>query len=179
MVDALVLAGEVIKNKHYTERMADIRLFVTAIQKPSLPHLNTVRSKTIYRSESIQEVFKSLSMKRIKGGGMKPHLSCDIENSENCFMPSGLCFIKITRDPWAIAFSKSRNRKYFFNTVTKGSSFDCPPDFCATYDMCATNRLYWSWEEGVKVHTNQEHSRQGMLSRDDVIMFLQEHKYCI
>lgn len=41
--------------------------------------------------------------------------------------------IILFQDPWSMAFSKSRNRKYFYNTITKESSFECPPDFCATY----------------------------------------------
>nr|XP_039259182.1 cap-specific mRNA (nucleoside-2'-O-)-methyltransferase 1-like [Styela clava] len=174
VVDAIALSGEDISRKHYTERMNDVRLFVTAISKPSIPNMNIVRAKQVYRSEHIEEVFKCLSMKKVKGFGIEPRLCCDIENTDSWFVPSGLCFTKITKDPWTMAFSKSRNRKYFFNSNDRTSSFECPPDFCATYEMCASSRWYWSWEEGVKVHESQQHSRENILSRDEIVQFLHQ-----
>ena len=33
---------------------------------------------------------------------------------------------KIVRDPFMMAFSKTHGRKYWFNTQTRASLFDCP-----------------------------------------------------
>lgn len=169
VVDAIVLAGEDISKKHYMERMQDIEIFVTAIAKPSLPHLSVIRAKTVFKSEEIQDLFDKLSMKKVKGRGLEPRLCCQWEESSNYFVPTSLCFIKITKEPWTIAFSKSAKKKYFFNTATNSSTFSCPPDFAATYEMCVAGRHYWSWREGVKVHDSQPHLRAEDLSRDDLL----------
>ncbi|XP_076817164.1 cap-specific mRNA (nucleoside-2'-O-)-methyltransferase 1-like isoform X2 [Clavelina lepadiformis] len=173
VVDALVLIGDNIMQRNFTERLQMASMFVQATNKSTCPQFNVVRVKDIFRLEEIEQLFNKISMKRIKGGGVVPRPCHVIANTEHCYPPTGLVFVKFTKDPWSLAFSKSQKRKYFYNTVTQQSTYECPNDFNASYQLCARNRVYWQWSEHVKIHPAQERHRADLVSSNQMVDFVQ------
>jgi hypothetical protein len=49
-----------------------------------------------------------------------------------------------------MAFSKSSRRKYWFNTATNASSFECPRDAVVNFTKAFETRVVWNFEDGVK-----------------------------
>nr|XP_002121619.3 cap-specific mRNA (nucleoside-2'-O-)-methyltransferase 1 [Ciona intestinalis] len=172
IVDALFLAGDDMRALNYAERMQSAAIFAEAIRKPSCKHLNLVRTKEIFRLEDAGKIFTQLKLKTVKGGGSIPRPCYEITNSDLCFVPRGIVFVRTSQDPWSMEYSRSQNRKYFFNMRTNESVFECPPDFNAPYDICSTSRLIWEWRDGVKVHPDQQHHRVNNISTDQLLNFV-------
>lgn len=61
------------------------------------------------------------------------HISL-LNPSEYYVYPNGIYFFKFVNAPWTVKFSRSANRKYFFNCKTNESTYYAPSDnnFCAT-----------------------------------------------
>nr|CAB3231947.1 cap-specific mRNA (nucleoside-2'-O-)-methyltransferase 1 [Phallusia mammillata] len=175
VVDGVMLAGDDISSRNFSERAQCIAMFVKAITKPTLPYLSIVRAKQIHRLEEIDQVFTRMSMRHVKGGGQIPRLCCNILGTDLCFLPSGLTFIKFCKDPWSMAFSRSRKQKYFYNERTRQSVFECPPDFNANYQLCASTRVIWPWGGEVKIHPNQQRHRADLVSADQISQFVASH----
>lgn len=55
-----------------------------------------------------------------------------------------------------IALSKSQNRKYWFHTILKKATFECPKDASLEFKDAFTKRLHWAWGEGVKIRPGHE-----------------------
>uniref|UniRef100_A0A673M3R5 Cap-specific mRNA (nucleoside-2'-O-)-methyltransferase 1 n=1 Tax=Sinocyclocheilus rhinocerous TaxID=307959 RepID=A0A673M3R5_9TELE len=106
----------------------------------------------------------------IFSGGM-PRLSYTGRDDRH-FLPSGLYIIKTVNDPWTMAFSKSSKRKFFYNKQTKESTYALPPGSVAPFHACHQDRLFWAWEEGVRVHDSQTRVNPDKLSKDDVLSFI-------
>ena len=49
-----------------------------------------------------------------------------------------------------IAFSKSKQRKYWFNTANNTSSFECPREAVVPFAKAFDARISWGWEDGVR-----------------------------
>lgn len=101
-----------------------------------------------------------LEMKITKSSGGMPRLSYTGRDDRH-FLPSGLYIIKtvngeregcskkkadlssdlsfifvlffVPSDPWTMAFSKSSKRKFFYNKLTKESTYDLPPTSVAPF----------------------------------------------
>uniref|UniRef100_A0A8B9KBF2 Cap-specific mRNA (nucleoside-2'-O-)-methyltransferase 1 n=1 Tax=Astyanax mexicanus TaxID=7994 RepID=A0A8B9KBF2_ASTMX len=78
-------------------------------------------------------------------------------------------------NPWTMAYSKSSKRKFFFNKQTKVSTFDMHPTAVAPFHVCHQERMFWAWEEGVRVHDSQTRVDPGKLSKDHVLSFIHKH----
>lgn len=63
---------------------------------------------------------------------------------------------RMVPDPYVIAFSKSKHRKYWFNTATNSSSFECPRDAVVNFERAFCSRVTWNWKEGVRTHPEQD-----------------------
>lgn len=172
IIDAVFLGGKDIRNLHYTERVAEITKFVKAIHKPSRPSFAPVRVKEVYRLQEISSIFDRLQEKFVKGrGGIRRLCYCCDE--ERYFVPHGVLFLKTVKEPWTIAFSRSKNTKYFFNHRTGDSRFDAPREAIATFRECYFRRLQWLWDQGVKIHDSQETADDGKIHRDTVLERIQ------
>ncbi|XP_071079493.1 cap-specific mRNA (nucleoside-2'-O-)-methyltransferase 1-like [Haliotis cracherodii] len=167
-IDALFLCGIDVRNKHYKERFEKLQKFVKAIRKRTRSDLAPVTVPTVFKLEDIEHIFDRLEMKIVKGCAGKPRL-CYCTEDGNYFHPHGIYFIKTVKDPWMMALSRSANRKYWYNTANRESSFECRLDCIASVRDCKMNSLQWLWEKGVKVHDSQEERNPDKLSRDDVM----------
>uniref|UniRef100_A0A8C2Q7F2 Cap-specific mRNA (nucleoside-2'-O-)-methyltransferase 1 n=1 Tax=Cyprinus carpio TaxID=7962 RepID=A0A8C2Q7F2_CYPCA len=159
ILDALVLNGTDVRDQHFNQR-------------------------------SFAEVYKVLEMKVTKSSGGMPRLSYTGRDDRH-FLPSGLYIIKTVNGereggnnkdnisgvpyPWTMAFSKSSKRKFFYNKQTKESTYELPPGSVAPFHACHQDRLFWAWEEGVRVHDSQTRVNPDKLSKDDVLSFIHQH----
>ncbi|KAG9467876.1 hypothetical protein GDO78_014110 [Eleutherodactylus coqui] len=138
-------------------------------------HFNQ-RVKEVYRLEEIQKIFLRLEMKVIKSSGGIPRLSYTGRDDRH-FVPSGLYIVKTVNDPWVMAFSKSHNRKYFYNLKTQTSKFEVPVESIAPFHVCFSARLFWEWGEGVQIHESQKQDPNAdKLSKDAVLHFIRMHQ---
>ncbi|XP_033103044.1 uncharacterized protein LOC117105845 [Anneissia japonica] len=152
IIDCMWLAGQDVRQKHFTERIGKAELFVRSISRPSRQDLTPIRVKEVFRLEQAEKIFERLEMRAVKGS-RKPRL-CFRSNQNSHFLPCGLHFVKITNEPWTMNFSRSQKRKYFFNLVTNESLFECPSDSIASFRDCHKTRLLWKWEDGVVLTYN-------------------------
>ncbi|XP_069744124.1 cap-specific mRNA (nucleoside-2'-O-)-methyltransferase 1-like [Narcine bancroftii] len=148
--------------------------FVRAVSKPSRSDVNPIRVKEVYRLEDIDRIFVRLEMKVTKGSGGVPRLSYTGRDDRH-FLPTGLHVVKTVNDPWIMAQSQSTGRKYFYNTHSQTSTYCLPPDSIAPFHVCHQQRLFWVWEEGVRVHDCQTRQDPEKLSKDDILSFIHEH----
>uniref|UniRef100_H3ADY8 Cap-specific mRNA (nucleoside-2'-O-)-methyltransferase 1 n=1 Tax=Latimeria chalumnae TaxID=7897 RepID=H3ADY8_LATCH len=174
ILDALVLNGTDIREQHFNQRIQLAEKFVKAVSKQSRPDMNPIRVKEVYRLEEMGKIFVRLEMKITKGSSGMPRLSYTGRDDRH-FLPTGLCIIKTVNDPWTMACSKSSKRKFFYNKATGESTYELPADSIAPFHICHFERLFWLWEEGVRVHDSQTKQDPEKLSKDDVLAFIQTH----
>ncbi|KAG7323755.1 hypothetical protein KOW79_013457 [Hemibagrus wyckioides] len=174
VLDALVLNGTDVRDQHFNQRIQMAEKFVKAVSKPSRPDMNPIRVKEVYRLEEMDKIFVRLEMKVTKSSGGMPRLSYTGRDDRH-FLPSGLYIIKTVRDPWTMAFSKSSMKKFFYNKQTKQSTYVMDPTAVAPFHVCHQERLFWAWEEGVRVHDSQNRVDPQKLSKDNVLSFIRKH----
>ncbi|XP_022331007.2 cap-specific mRNA (nucleoside-2'-O-)-methyltransferase 1-like [Crassostrea virginica] len=155
-LDALILYGKDVRNHAFSDRIERLKKFVKCITKPTRSDLTKIQIPYIYRLEEVHQVFERLEFRRVKGSSNPRLCYCPPDREDGrCFLPSGLCIVKIVKDPWTMALSKSANQKYFYNLQTKESTFQCPPSSVANCSDCKKSSYLWKFEEGVKIHPDQ------------------------
>ncbi|XP_030642918.1 cap-specific mRNA (nucleoside-2'-O-)-methyltransferase 1 [Chanos chanos] len=174
VLDALVLNGTDVRDQHFNQRIQMAEKFVRAVSKPSRPDMNPIRVKEVYRLEEMEKIFVRLEMKVTKSSGGMPRLSYTGRDDRH-FLPSGLYIIKTVNDPWTMGISKTSQRKFFYNKQTKDSTYDLPPSSVAPFHVCHQERLFWAWEDGVRVHDSQTRIDPKKLSKEDVLSFIHQH----
>jgi len=157
VIDGLVLGGEDIRALHFMERHAHLRLFIHSMNKSSRSDFVKLRLKAVYKLEDLNPAFQRCNPNMIKGGGGSPRLTYELPDPEpdslpRFFQPTGMMFFRTVRDPFMMALSKSQQRKYWFNTVTKQSVFELPQESVARFGDSYRSRLVWIWEGGAGVH---------------------------
>uniref|UniRef100_A0A8C4Q8P6 Cap-specific mRNA (nucleoside-2'-O-)-methyltransferase 1 n=1 Tax=Eptatretus burgeri TaxID=7764 RepID=A0A8C4Q8P6_EPTBU len=160
VLDAVFLNGTDVRTNHFSQRMSMAEKFVRSVSKRSRPDMNPIRVKEVFRLEEIDKIFSRLEKKLMKGGGGQPRLAYTGQDSRH-FLPSGLHFIKTTKEPWNMAFSKKSGRKYFFNHDTKDSTYTVPKESIASFSVCHVGQLFWSWNS--------------KLSQQDILNFVHSH----
>ncbi|KAM9445248.1 cap-specific mRNA (nucleoside-2'-O-)-methyltransferase 1 [Clarias gariepinus] len=176
VLDALVLNGTDVREQHFNQRIQMAEKFVKAVSKPSRPDMNPIRVKEVYRLEEMDKIFLRLEMKVTKSSGGMPRLSYTGRDDRH-FLPSGLYIIKTVRDPWTMAFSSRSKMKFFYNKQTKQSTYVMDQSAIAPFDVCHHERLFWAWEEGVRVHDSQNRIDPQKLSKDQVLSFIRKHSH--
>ncbi|XP_041352995.1 cap-specific mRNA (nucleoside-2'-O-)-methyltransferase 1-like [Gigantopelta aegis] len=174
VLDALFLCGKDVRMKHFKERREKLQKFVKAIRKPTRSDLTPVSLPEAIRLEHIEQVFQRLDMKVVKGSHM-PRL-CYETNEGNYFHPTGVYLIKTVKDPYMMAFSKSSQKKYWYHTINKTSTFECYQDVIASVRDGKLQSLQWVWEDGVKVHDSQSEGDPTKLSRDALLNFVSKRR---
>ncbi|KAM6954069.1 cap-specific mRNA (nucleoside-2'-O-)-methyltransferase 1 [Aplochiton taeniatus] len=174
VLDALVLNGTDVRVQHFNQRIQLAEKFVKAVSKPSRPDMNPIRVKEVYRLEEMEKIFVRLEMKVTKSSGGVPRLSYTGREDRH-FLPSGLYIIKTVNEPWTMAYSKNSKKKFFFNKTTKESTYALPANAVAPFHVCHSERFFWSWVDGVRVHDSQTRVDPEKLSKDDVLSFI--HQY--
>lgn len=173
-LDAMFLYGKDVRSLTFRDRIDKLRKFVQCITKPTRPNLTQIIVPYIYRLEEVHQVFDRLEFRRVKGSA-NPRLCYSPPDRADgrCFLPSGLCIVKIVRDPWTMALSKSANQKYFYNIHTKESTFHCPPSSVAHCSDCKKSSYIWKFEEGVKIHPDQTFSANPhRISKDNFLDYI-------
>uniref|UniRef100_A0A8C9S7Z9 Cap-specific mRNA (nucleoside-2'-O-)-methyltransferase 1 n=1 Tax=Scleropages formosus TaxID=113540 RepID=A0A8C9S7Z9_SCLFO len=171
VLDALVLNGTDVRDQHFNQRIQMAEKFVRAVSKPSRPDMNPIRIKEVYRLEEMEKIFVRLEMKVTKSSGGVPRLSYTGRDDRH-FLPSGLYIIKTVNDPWTMAYSKKSKRKFFYNKLTRESTYDLPSGSVAPFHVCHFERMFWAWEDGVRVHDSQTRVDPEKLSKEDVLTFI-------
>ncbi|KAK3860428.1 hypothetical protein Pcinc_033526 [Petrolisthes cinctipes] len=162
LIDALVLNGKDVRTLHIVERHNYLKKFAMGVNKPSRPDLAPIRCKEMFRLEELSHILSKpkLHLRMMKGGSMLRRvwveLEGDSEKDTHYIIPTGLLFLKITQDPWMMAFSRSQNRKYWFNTRTRKSTFDCIAEVIAPFRFSYCGGMVWWWEKGVHVLEEEE-----------------------
>ncbi|XP_053316574.1 cap-specific mRNA (nucleoside-2'-O-)-methyltransferase 1 [Spea bombifrons] len=178
ILDALFLNGMDVRPQHFNQRIQLAEKFVKAVSKPSRPDMNPIRVKEVYRLEEIQKIFLRLEMKIIKSSGSFPRLSYTGRDDRH-FVPWGLYIVKTVNDPWTMAFSKSTNRKYFYNIKTKKSIFEVPVESIAPFHVCYFERLFWNWKDEAHIQDSRKQDPDSeKLSKETVLNFIQMHQPC-
>ncbi|ODM96422.1 Cap-specific mRNA (nucleoside-2'-O-)-methyltransferase 1 [Orchesella cincta] len=152
IIDALILGGTNIATLHYMQRIQDCARFAQSMTKLTKPEWCVVRVKPAVRVENISDIFAKLGNQQVSGcSGAQLVSPVDIRNpSSPVIKPAGILFLKITKDPWTMALSRSANRKYYFNLATGVSSFNVPPEAISGFEYTMEHRLSWTWNKEVK-----------------------------
>ncbi|TWW68869.1 cap-specific mRNA (nucleoside-2'-O-)-methyltransferase 1 isoform X1 [Takifugu flavidus] len=174
VMDALVLNGTDVRDKHFNQRIQMAEKFVKAVAKPSRPDMNPIRVKEVYRLEELEKIFVRLEMKVTKSSGGVPRLSYTGRDDRH-FLPTGLYIIKTVSEPWTMAYSKNSMKKFFFNKLTKESTYDMPPNAAAPFHVCHAERFFWAWVDGVIVHDSQTRMDPEKLSKDGIMSFVHQN----
>lgn len=177
IIDGLVLNGKDIRHLHIVERYALLTKFAAALNKMSRPDLAPIRCKHLYKLEELEHVLTGprLHHRLMKGGAVPKRVYTEVEadsDRETFYtVPTALMLLKTTNEPWMMAYSKSQKRKYWFNTHTRESTFDCRKDVIAPFKMSYNAGLVWWWEVGVQVLEKDQPS-QNKLHRADLLTHL-------
>uniref|UniRef100_A0A4W6DB23 Cap-specific mRNA (nucleoside-2'-O-)-methyltransferase 1 n=1 Tax=Lates calcarifer TaxID=8187 RepID=A0A4W6DB23_LATCA len=174
VMDALIINGTDVRDQHFNQRIQMAEKFVKAVAKPSRPDMNPIRVKEVYRLEEMEKIFVRLEMKVTKSSGGVPRLSYTGRDDRH-FLPTGLYIIKTVNEPWTMAYSKNSKMKFFFNKITKESTYEMPPNSAAPFHICHSERLFWAWVDGVIVHDSQTRVDPEKLSKDDVLSFIHQN----
>ncbi|XP_014781496.1 cap-specific mRNA (nucleoside-2'-O-)-methyltransferase 1 [Octopus bimaculoides] len=174
VLDAYFLCGDNVQKLHFNERIERLKKFVKAITKTTRSDLAPISVPEIYRMEEIHKIFDRLEMKLVKGQSRFRRL-CYCKEKKHYFLPSGVHFVKITKDPWTMCLSKSSNTKYFFDTSSGVSTYVFPADAITNTRDCRINGIRWKWQEGVRVHDSQPTTQdRDKFSKEDILQFIQD-----
>ncbi|XP_063161020.1 cap-specific mRNA (nucleoside-2'-O-)-methyltransferase 1 isoform X2 [Candoia aspera] len=174
ILDALVLNGSDVREQHFNQRIQLAEKFVKAVSKPSRPDMSPIRVKEVYRLEDMEKIFLRLEMKVIKSSGGIPRLSYTGRDDRH-FVPFGLYIVRTVSEPWTMGFSKTSNRKFFYNKATQYATYELPPEAVAPFHVCYPGRLFWEWDDGIKVHDSQKREDPEKLSKETVLSFIRQH----
>ena len=157
IIDAFVLGGEDISQKHFMERHNLLKLFLQNMNKNSRNDYVKLRLKEVYKLDDLNKMYNGCDLKILKGRSAPSlchELSNDIESDgiARYFQPTGIMFYKTVKEPYMMALSRSQNKKYWFNTMTRGSFFEMPKDSVAGSGDCHGRRLTWLWDSNTGIH---------------------------
>lgn len=181
IIDGFRLGGEDISKKHFMERHDLIKLFLHTMNKNSRNDYVKLRLKSVYKLDDLGPLYSSCSPKMLKGSSCAPRLVHELPDLETdglprYFQPSGVMLLKTVRDPFMMAVSRSQQRKYWFNVITRESKFEMPVESVAHFPDSLASRLVWQWEQGGGVSHHLPPPARGSLTRGDVDMFVSKMK---
>ncbi|XP_048579505.1 cap-specific mRNA (nucleoside-2'-O-)-methyltransferase 1 [Nematostella vectensis] len=165
ILDAMMLGGLDVRDKHYSERMAIAKTFTEALRKPTRPDLVPLRIHHAFRmNELSSQVFSSVQMRLVKGRREPQECmtayherTAESDPKREClFVPRGIYFIKHIQEPWTHHFSKSKQRLYFFNKQKHESRFECPKESIASFKTSLMSRYMWQWDRSSGLDSDSE-----------------------
>ena len=181
IIDGWYLGGEDISSKHFMERQDLLRLFLHTMNKNSRNDYGKLRLKSIYKLDDLSALYNNCSPKFLKGKS-QPSLVHDLGNVEGdstprYFQPSGIMLIKTVKDPWMMALSRSQNRKYWYNVVTRESRFELPADSVSSSSASFCKRLLWTWDSSTGVDPRlAPSSSSGGITKEQMDKFVSQLK---
>ncbi|XP_059155601.1 cap-specific mRNA (nucleoside-2'-O-)-methyltransferase 1-like [Physella acuta] len=174
VLDAFFLCGEDVCSMSFEKRQEKLSKFIKALRKTTRSDLHQIHKLDIFPLHKADVIFDKLAMRQVKGAN-KPRL-CYCAESGNFFLPSGLSIIRTVKEPWNRCQSKSTGHAYWYNLSTGKSLYECPPESIATVRDCKLSVLLWDWEEGVKVHKDQEKEYPGLVSKSQFLEHIEKIK---
>ncbi|CAL8111218.1 unnamed protein product [Orchesella dallaii] len=155
IIDAMVLGGKDVRALHYTQRHEVCVKFAQSMSKSNRPELCAVRAKNPVRTENMADIFDRLDNRQVigSGNGMGAQLVCPVDHTDETLpfiKPAGILFLKITKDPWTMALSRSANRKYYFNLSTGASDYHVPEESISGFEYTMQHRMVWWWDKEIK-----------------------------
>lgn len=173
VMDALFLCGKDVRHRHFRERLDCLQKFVKALHKETRSDLAKLVMPDVMKLEEAAHLFDRLEMMKVKGASQLR--LCFHSHTGNYFHPSGIDLIKTVKEPWSMAFSKTSQRKYWFNKKQPNSStFDCHSECIATFRDSKLSSLRWSWSQGVQIHDSQEHTHATIPSKKEFAQYIAE-----
>lgn len=136
IIDGYVLGGKNISELHYTERIAQCSLYAKSLTRPSLFAVMPIRVKRVYELDSLEEyAFCKMQDKVMKNSRKK--LVMPLSDSDSCnefYIPTGIMFIKATKNPYRRFFSQTAGMHYYWavgstSLFEKDSPLECIADF--------------------------------------------------
>ncbi|XP_065334280.1 cap-specific mRNA (nucleoside-2'-O-)-methyltransferase 1-like [Cloeon dipterum] len=157
VMDAHVLGGRVIGHLSFDERVHYCKLFAKAIERPSRNDLTRFKVKQAFAMDKLDSLFAKLKSKKIKQFGGDRRMCIMLDDNEDKFhVVGGLSFMKVVKEPWTVAFSKTASRKYWFNQDNGTSLFKRPPESNLSFRRSVNRRLDWWWHDRVSLATNND-----------------------
>ena len=177
IIDGFRLGGEDISGKHFMERHELTKLFLHTMNRNSRNDYVKLKLKSVFKLEDLGPLYNTCSLKMLKGSSCAPRLVHELPDLEpdglpRYFQPSGLMLIKTVREPFMMAVSRSQQRKYWYNAVTRESMFEMPAESVARFSDSVGSRLVWYWDQGGGVHPHLPPPPQGSVTRADMEMFV-------
>ncbi|CAB3366609.1 Hypothetical predicted protein [Cloeon dipterum] len=152
VMDAHVLGGRVIGHLSFDERVHLCKLFAKAIERPSRIDLTRFEVKQAFTMDQLDSLFAKLNTKKIKQFGGDRRMCIMLDDSEDKFhVVGGISFMKVVKEPWTVAFSKSASRTYWFNLKNGTSLFERPPESNLSFQGSVNGRLDWWWDDKVNL----------------------------
>ena len=181
VIDGFRLGGEDISNKHFMERHELTKLFLHTMNRNSRNDYVKLKLKSVFKLEDLGPLYNTCSLKMLKGSSCSPRLVHELPELEadglpRYFQPSGVMLIKTVREPFMMAVSKSQQRKYWYNAVTRESKFEMPCESVARFSDSVASRLVWYWDQGGGVHPHLPPPPKGSVIRADMDMFVRRIK---
>ncbi|CAG7719418.1 unnamed protein product, partial [Allacma fusca] len=147
LIDGLVINGKDVRHLHYIARHEILTKLAKSVNKSSRTNLSLIRAKHIVRMENIADVLDKCQKRELRGeNGM--HWICPIDHTDErspIIKAAGILFLKLTKDPWVMALSKSSNRKYWFNQNNGESVYTIPTLAVSNFFDTMQNRVMWKW----------------------------------
>ena len=143
------MGGDDLRHVDFIRRNELCKIFAKAMNKSSMPGYIAIRCKEIFSLQNIEDqMIGNLKPRLLKSSGGRLRITYDVASAEtnitssnnqnvSYFCPSGVLYQRIVKEPWMIAKSRSTQRKYWYNAVSRQSLFDCPQealiDFVSSY----------------------------------------------
>ncbi|XP_046383101.1 cap-specific mRNA (nucleoside-2'-O-)-methyltransferase 1 [Ischnura elegans] len=156
IIDAFFLGNVDLRKTHLKERHALCAKFAEAMNRPLRSDLAPIRVKTIYRSLELRRIFRRLDTKTMKSSSGIERLSYTLEEDNTKYIiPSGILFIRETKDPW-LKTLMGRNLCWY-NLIDHQVKDNIPMDSIADLKCCFESRLMWRWRDGLSKFECNEH----------------------
>lgn len=196
IIDAFALGKKNIMTRSYATRIRLCKLYAKALHKNWQLHANAnnynsspimhpmnLRANDYFDLKHLMTIFHNLEIRTNKMRhqeillGLRDELpklgrsAGDMdETPENYFFPvKGILFYKITKNPWTVHFSKSRNTIYYYRK-DQPSVFERPSDINASTEDCFVTRKLWTWDQGVGI--KGESPKENVLHMDQLLTFI-------
>lgn len=147
VLDVIAIHGERLHSKSFKERTQLANKLCKAVNKPCRKGSTQLRAKCYHRVAELEKIFDGLKLQDCKGHPKA--IPTHYINEEYFIAPVGVLFFKITKEPWHVHLGKNAGKFYYFNSKTKTSTFECPPNSLSSYLDVVLSRHIWIWKRSI------------------------------
>ncbi|XP_071441428.1 cap-specific mRNA (nucleoside-2'-O-)-methyltransferase 1 [Hetaerina americana] len=149
IIDAFFLGKKDLRKTHLKDRNILCAKFAESMNRPLRSDLAPIRVKSFYRSSELRKILQRLEKKTMKSSSGIERLGYNLEEDETKYIiPSGILFIKETKDPWI----KTLNERFDFcwlNILDHQVRDHFPAESIADLKCCFESRLMWRWRDSI------------------------------